>query len=286
MRTQATDSLAEWPADLRPHRGVLVLSGYGLDVRVWHGRLRVADGIGHDRRQGLIHRATGGLRRLIVLGHTGSITLEAVRWLADVGAGYLQIDAALLEGEAAIAARIVGLDPGLGVLHADQPSRDSLAADLMEPVRPVVDRFVLGLLADRYFAAADFHETRQGVCRVTPGLAADLAATSPVWARAVGRVAEDVADLMTYPEGPASVTPITGRRRAAARPGGARIRPAVRPRTPRGDGCTTCGAATQPGRRTCSADCAKVARAENETAVVAAGTRSLEALRQADSSRR
>jgi CRISPR-associated endonuclease Cas1 len=77
----------------------------------------------------------------------------------------------ILEGEAAIAARIVGLDPGLGVFHADQPSRDSLAADLMEPVRPLVDRFVLGLLAHRYFAAADFHETRQGVCRVTPGLA-------------------------------------------------------------------------------------------------------------------
>src|SRR5258707_10555927 len=93
MRAQAIDSLAAWPADLRPHRGVLVLSGYGLDVRVWHGRLRVADGIGHDRRQALVHRATGGLHRLVVLGHTGSITLDAVRWLADVGAGYLQLDA-------------------------------------------------------------------------------------------------------------------------------------------------------------------------------------------------
>jgi CRISPR/Cas system-associated endonuclease Cas1 len=93
MGTQATESLAAWPPDLRPHRGVLVLSGYGLDVRLWRGRLRVADGIGHDRRQGLVHRATGGLRRLIVLGHTGSITFDAVRWLADVGAGYLQIDA-------------------------------------------------------------------------------------------------------------------------------------------------------------------------------------------------
>jgi hypothetical protein len=56
----------------------------------------------------------------------------------------------------------------------------------MEPVRPLVDRFVLDLLADRYFAIADFHETRQGACRITPALARDLAATSSVWARAVG----------------------------------------------------------------------------------------------------
>jgi hypothetical protein len=38
---------------------------------------------------------------------------------------------ALLEGEATLATRMVGLDPGLGVLHADQ--------------------FVLGLLTDRVF---------------------------------------------------------------------------------------------------------------------------------------
>jgi CRISPR/Cas system-associated endonuclease Cas1 len=29
----------------------------------------------------------------VVLGHTGSISLEAIRWLADVGSGFLQIDA-------------------------------------------------------------------------------------------------------------------------------------------------------------------------------------------------
>jgi hypothetical protein len=59
---------------------------------------------------------------------------------------------ALLEAEASLAARIVGLDPGLGVLHADQLNRASLAADLMEPVRPLVDGFVLRLLEARGFA--------------------------------------------------------------------------------------------------------------------------------------
>ena len=80
MRTQATDSLAAWPADLTPPSGVLVLSGYGLDIRVWRGRLRVADGAGHDRREAIVHRATGRLRRLVVLGHTGSLSLEWTKY--------------------------------------------------------------------------------------------------------------------------------------------------------------------------------------------------------------
>lgn len=84
---------------------------------------------------------------------------------------------ALLEGETTIAARVIGLDPGLGVMHADQLNRDSLAADLLEPVRPIVDRYVLELLPTRSFAPADFHETRQGVCRVTLVLASELAQT-------------------------------------------------------------------------------------------------------------
>jgi CRISPR-associated endonuclease Cas1 len=49
---------------------------------------------------------------------------------------------AILESEARLAAAELGLDPGLGVLHKDTPNRDSLACDLMEPVRPLVDTYV------------------------------------------------------------------------------------------------------------------------------------------------
>lgn len=87
----------------------------------------------------------------------------------------------IVESEATIAARVVGLDPGLGVLHADQNNRNSLSADLMEPVRPLVDRYVFDLLVRRAFAAEDFFETRQGVCRVTPHLARGLAGTALDW---------------------------------------------------------------------------------------------------------
>jgi hypothetical protein len=106
-----------------------------------------------------------------------------------------QLSLRLAEAEATLAARVVGLDPGLGLLHADQLS-DSLAADLMEPVRPLVDRFVLEILTTRSLSAADFYETRQVVCRITPPRARELAQTLPRWRLAVGRIAEVVAQRL------------------------------------------------------------------------------------------
>jgi len=49
----------------------------------------------------------------------------------------------VLESEARLAVTALGLDPGLGVLHADAPGRDSLAFDVLEPARPVVDTYLL-----------------------------------------------------------------------------------------------------------------------------------------------
>jgi len=45
----------------------------------------------------------------------------------------------------------MGLDPGLGLLHVDQRSRDSLSCDLMEAVRSKVDAYVLDQLQSRTF---------------------------------------------------------------------------------------------------------------------------------------
>ncbi len=39
-----------------------------------------------------------------------------------------------------------GLDPFLGYLHVDRPGKLSLVFDLMEPFRPMADRFVIGFL--------------------------------------------------------------------------------------------------------------------------------------------
>src|SRR5712692_9615359 len=72
--------------------GILTLDGYGLRVSVERGHLAVSDGIGDERRQGRFSKATSGLRRLVLLGHSGSVTLDAIRLVHDVAASIVQID--------------------------------------------------------------------------------------------------------------------------------------------------------------------------------------------------
>ena len=71
---------------------VYVASGYGLKLYGNRGHLVVHDGIGCQRRTARFNRATSQLRRLVVLGHTGYVTLDALRWLRDIGAAFVQID--------------------------------------------------------------------------------------------------------------------------------------------------------------------------------------------------
>jgi CRISPR-associated endonuclease Cas1 len=72
--------------------GVLVLDGYGLRVTVKRRHLLVSDGIGRARRWARFSKATAGIKRLVVLGHSGIVSLDALRWLHDVGTGFIQID--------------------------------------------------------------------------------------------------------------------------------------------------------------------------------------------------
>jgi CRISPR-associated endonuclease Cas1 len=318
---------------------VLALSGYGIRVTVERGHLYVEDGIGAERRTARFSRVTSGIRRLVVLGHSGVISFEALRWLNDLGAAFVQIDAdgglvsaagpfglddarlrraqtlalsngvglaiarnlierkvkgqmdvlgwfpdaasklvavklawaklhkatsieelraleseaaraywraweklpirfakrdservpehwlsfgtrssplsrpsprraanpanallnyvyAIVEAETRIASIAVGLDPAIGIMHADLRARDSLACDLMENIRPQADEFVLDLIRNREFRKADFFETREGVCRVLPPLNQELASSAPKWRKAIAPVAEEVAQRL------------------------------------------------------------------------------------------
>jgi len=345
--------------------GVLVLTGYGLRVAVERGHLAVADGVGTERRSILLSRATCGLKRLVVLGHAGTVSLEALRWLHEIGASFVQLGAdgeiiaatgpagtddarlrraqalattngvgleiardllrdkltrqaallerlpgtndtvrvelaeapaqleqaktpvalrvaeargasaywstwstvgicfpnrevgrvpvhwhtfgsrtstiangprlainpinallnyvyAILEAETRIACLIMGLDPGMGVHHADQRGRDSLTLDLMEPVRPLVDELVLNLLAKRVFSARDLFETRAGNCRLMPSITKPLAEHGPTLARWVAPVVEDAARRLVgtraaSPKQRPVTTPLTQVNRSAGR---------------------------------------------------------------------
>src|SRR5262249_2324249 len=72
-------------------QGVIVLSGYGVSISVERGHLVLSDGIGNERRNGRFSRVNK-IKRLIVVGHSGFISFDAVRWLKDTGISFLQMD--------------------------------------------------------------------------------------------------------------------------------------------------------------------------------------------------
>jgi CRISPR-associated endonuclease Cas1 len=315
--------------------GVVTLFGYGIQVRVDHGHLVLEDGIGANRVQRLLPRVGHGLKRLIVIGSDGMVSLAALRWLADQKAAFVMLERngsvlattgpvrpsdarlrraqslaiqsgtaieiarelidkklagqedvarhklyaietsdtihryrselaeaeksedillieakaasvywsawrnlpilfprkdepkvplhwrafgtrvsplsgsprlavnppnamlnylyAVLESESRLAGSLLGLDPGIGMLHVDSPSRDSLACDLMEVVRPQVDAFLLDWITRESLKREWFFEQRDGNCRLMAQLAIKLSETAPMWGRAVAPFAEWVA---------------------------------------------------------------------------------------------
>lgn len=312
--------------------GVLALSGYGIKVRMQCGHLEVEDGIGPERRRIRLARVGHGLKRLVVIGSDGFVSLAALQWLADQDASFVMLQTngkvlvsagpvrpseaklrraqalahtsgaalritrglisrkldgqdnvarhklldtftadkiarfkselpaadslssvrliesqaaraywsawstlpinfpknelsripdhwlsfgarvspltgsprlaanppnailnylySILESEARLAAAALGLDPGLGVLHVDTSARDSLACDLMEPIRSEVDAYLLDWITRQPLRREWFSEQGDGNCRLTASFAVRLSETAPIWRRAVAPVAE------------------------------------------------------------------------------------------------
>jgi CRISPR-associated protein Cas1 len=81
----------------------------------------------------------------------------------------------VLESQVRIATVAAGLDPTMGYLHACRPGRVALVYDLMEPLRPQVDRLVLGFVQGRSIDPRDFILSERGVCRLHPQLARAVA---------------------------------------------------------------------------------------------------------------
>ena len=74
---------------IRP--GIYILSGV-VDLRINHGQLALKAGVFDNRSETTLTKANSHLTRLVILGHSGSITFEALRWLNDIRAGIIQID--------------------------------------------------------------------------------------------------------------------------------------------------------------------------------------------------
>ena len=84
MRPQARSTLRS---------DVLVLSGYGLRVSVARGHLVMEDGIADRRRVRRLSRIDRTVRRVAIVGHAGTISLDAIRWLDDVKIPLIHLDA-------------------------------------------------------------------------------------------------------------------------------------------------------------------------------------------------
>lgn len=159
---------------------------------------------------------------------------------------------AILEAESRLAAAARGLDPGMGFLHVDTPARDSLACDLMEPVRPQVDAYVLDWLTKETLKREWFFEQRDGNCRLMGPFAVLLSETAMTWKRAVAPCAERIAQVLwnsvrkpkrreeTFP------TRLTQQRRSEGR--GKEFVPDTRPAPHPMNVCAGCGTTTKRGR--------------------------------------
>lgn len=67
-----------------------------------------------------------------------------------------------------------GFDPSIGFLHASGLGRPAFVLDLMEPLRPLVDRKVLEFVQGHTFHPADFTIRSDGVCRLNPEMARNV----------------------------------------------------------------------------------------------------------------
>src|SRR5690348_8145287 len=72
--------------------GVLTLSGYGIKVRTQCGHLEIEDGIGPERRRIRLARVGHGLKRLVIVGSDGFISLAAFQWLTDQDASFVMLE--------------------------------------------------------------------------------------------------------------------------------------------------------------------------------------------------
>ena len=171
---------------------------------------------------------------------------------------------AVLESEARLAASALGLDPGLGFLHSDMANRDSLALDLMEPVRPLVDAYVLEWIFRDVLKRDWFFEERDGNCRLMADLASRLSETAPAWRKALAPIAEFVTRSLwstlkqsTHERGPGTHLTQQNRREANNSKFSRAFPKLAKPQSM----CRTCGVRVAVGAKYCSA-CGAVRCAE------------------------
>jgi CRISPR-associated endonuclease Cas1 len=137
----ATKNLYQLPQShnsLAPRHGVVTLFGYGIQVRVDRGHLLLEDGIGTDRCRYRFPRVGHGLKRLVVIGSDGMVSLAALRWLADQKAAFV-----MLERDGSVLATTGPVRPSDARLRRAQALANQSGAAL-RIARELIDRKIAG----------------------------------------------------------------------------------------------------------------------------------------------
>lgn len=71
----------------------------------------------------------------------------------------------------ALALRLEGNDPTIGIMHETNNGAAAFIFDVMEPHRATVDRQVLEFVRETVFSPTDFVIRSDGVCRLNPEMA-------------------------------------------------------------------------------------------------------------------
>lgn len=83
----------------------------------------------------------------------------------------------ILEGQVRMQVVAAGLDSTIGILHGNARGQHGLVYDLMEPLRPTIDRKILEFVHARTFHPTDFNLTNNWDCRLNPELARNVVKT-------------------------------------------------------------------------------------------------------------
>jgi CRISPR-associated endonuclease Cas1 len=172
---------------------------------------------------------------------------------------------AMLESESRLALAALGLDPGIGVLHNDLRSRDSLACDLMEPIRPLVDAYLLDWLTRGPLKREWFFEQRDGNCRLMGSFAAKLSQSASMWRYALAPFAEGIARSIwsantNRRRSEILSTPLTQTRKRESR--GSYTKELQKPGLVQSNACGICGKSIKTAHKYCRV-CATTIRREN-----------------------
>jgi hypothetical protein len=153
---------------IKPQHGVIMLFGYGIKAQVDRGHLVIEDGIGPERRRACLPRIGHGLRRLVVIGSDGMVTLAALRWLADQDASFVMLnrDGSVLATTGPVRSSDARLRRAQSLAHqtgaAMQIGRGLISQKLDGQERIVRDTLQDSVIADKIaFSEPNWGEPRQ-----------------------------------------------------------------------------------------------------------------------------